>query len=141
MNDDDVLETVTVDRHGITWQVDIVADYDSKLTGNSVAPFGPYTLADSVAWHQGTWRYVGVIVTAQIPGAQLIHPEHGPIAVTPSASLWSVEYGQLGDKKITGDLLARGYPAVDLMDDVVAQIQQLHKALALLPVTATGAIG
>lgn len=146
------LETITVQRHGITWRVDIVADPETQLSDYSTSPDGPYTEADGVAWNNGDWRFVGVIVTAQVPAdgpppgheftnARFTHPEIGLVALTPSDALWAVEYGTLGGRDITAEVIANEYPGTQLMENVIATLQGLHRALSLLPVTATASIG
>jgi hypothetical protein len=84
------IDSWTETINGVKFQVRLVPDYDA-----STADADCYSEEDLRTYRNGSWSFVGVIVTADIIG---IDPEWT------QASLWGVQYGEL--RKIERRLIA-----------------------------------
>ena len=80
----DTIDSWTVDRDGITYQIRLVDDQDANQ--DAAGQGDCYSPSDLAAHAAGDWTFVGVIVTPVIGGRAVDGA---------SDSLWSVEWGTM----------------------------------------------
>lgn len=122
----DTIDSWTVDRDGITYQIQLVDDQDANQ--DAAGQGDCYSPSDLAAHAAGDWTFVGVIVTPVIGGRAVDGA---------SDSLWSVEWGTMPaepephqggqhGETVIGRERIESYPVPDLISEVRGNLARLR---------------